>query len=257
MKRLYAAIAALLVLAFASTIQAQDPVELVPRYRHIGLIDSVSVDKGNWNAVYKIKKTNPENPDTIWVVGDSGKVRRYQVEIDDHRPQLDTLDTLSFSLGSKYTLCDVCFPSHRYGYIVGYEQRELGGGEIPGVPVPGKGKIWYNHNAVTSPTNWQMADTMYMPPVITSHNVPCLSVDFYDDEHGYVGCGCGYVLYSYDRGQTWYALDDTTLQKKPPWDSVAWSIGSIPRDMDEDLRYYNHFGDWLTEWVSLLESNND
>lgn len=250
----YAAFAALLVLAFASTVQAQDPEGPVYRYRHIGLIDSVSVNTGDWNAVCKVK--NDSN--TIWIVGDSGRVRRYQVEIDDHhRPLLDTLDTLSFSLGPNYTLCDVCFPSHQYGYIVGYEQREIGGGEIPGVPVPGKGKIWYNHNAVVNPTNWQMVDTMDMPPAFQQRPIPCLSVDFYNSQYSYVGCGCGYVLFSDDRGQTWRALEDTTLQKKPPWDSVGFHIGSIPRDMDKDLRYYNHFGDWLTEYTSLLESNND
>jgi len=84
---------------------------------------------------------------------------------------------------------------------------------------------------------------------------PCLSVDFYDDMHCYVGCGCGYVLWSTDRGVSWRALRDTTLEKKPPWDSVAWAIGSIPRDMALEQHYYNHFGDWYWDIKAPNASN--
>ncbi|MBA7594461.1 hypothetical protein ES703_01404 [subsurface metagenome] len=73
---------------------------------------------------------------------------------------------------------------------------------------------------------------------------PCLSVDFYDNIHGYVSCGCGYVLYSNTHGESWYALGDTLLPTKPPWDSVGFHIGSIPRKYHVGEGYYNHFGDW-------------
>jgi|GEM_PF-7003448 len=72
---------------------------------------------------------------------------------------------------------------------------------------------------------------------------PCLSVDFYNDQYGYVGCGCGYVLYSDNRGVSWYSLDSLP-EKKPPWDSVGFHIGSIPRKYHVGEGYYNHFGDW-------------
>ena len=244
MKRLYAAIAALLVLASASTIQAQ----VGGGYYWIELVDSneVSVNTGDWNAVCKVKT----DPNTIWVVGDSGKVRKYTV-VKDTLDAYTLNHNTSFTLGSKYTLCDVCFPSHQYGYIVGYTDTCYTV-ETSGPSVPGKGYIWYNHDAVTNPTNWQLVDTMNMPPAFQQRPIPCLSVDFYNEERGYVGCGCGYVLRSIDYGESWRALRDTMLPTKPPWDSVAWAIGSIPRDMDIDLRYYNHFGDWLTEWVSFI-----
>ena len=236
----YAVFAALLVLAVASLAHGMG-------YRHIELLDSVSITKGDWNAVCYVR-----TPDTIlWVVGDSGNVRRYDV-VKYQGGSASTKLMKDFSLGGNYTLCDVCFPSQQYGYIVGYEQREVGDS---GVIVPGKGKIWRSHNYGTS---WDTVDLSNIDIFNQSNiNVPCLSVDFYNDQYGYVGCGCGYVLYSNDWGQTWYALGDTLLPKKPPWDSVAWAIGSIPRDMPPGSHYYNHFGDWLTEWISLLESNND
>ncbi|TET21802.1 MAG: hypothetical protein E3J71_08160 [Candidatus Stahlbacteria bacterium] len=253
MKRVsYAVFAALLALAFASTIQAQDTVVARYRYRRIGLIDSVSVNKGDWNAVYKVKTTNPYNPYTIWVVGDSGKVRRYQVEIDaDHIPQLDTLDTLSFSLGPQYTLSDVCFPSQQYGYIVGYTDTCYTV-ETTGPSVPGKGYIWYSHNYGNT---WDTVSTANMPEAFRKRPIPCLSVDFYDDMHGYVGCGCGYVLYSNTHGESWYALGDTLLPKKPPWDSVGFHIGSIPRGYHVGEGYYNHFGDWYWDIKAPNASN--
>ncbi|MBA7594459.1 hypothetical protein ES703_01402 [subsurface metagenome] len=237
--------AALLALAFASTIQAQPHPGC---YYYIKLLDSVSVTTGDWNAVCKVKT----QPDTIWIVGDSGKVRRYQVEIAaDHIPTWDTLDTLSFSLGPEYTLCDVCFPTNQYGYIVGYEKREIGV-EVPGVTVPGKGKIWYSHN---SGNTWDTVSTANMPEAFQQRPIPCLSVDFYNDQYGYVGCGCGYVLFSDDRGVSWRALGDTLLQKKPPWDSVGFRIGSIPRKYHVGEGYYNHFGDWYWDIKTPNASN--
>ena len=240
----YAAIAALFVLAFASTIQAQPHPG---GYYHIKLLDSVSVNTGDWNAVCDVNNY-------IWVVGDSGKVRRYHVWLDSmDRYFLD--DTMDFSLGDdNYTLCDVCFPSQQYGYIVGYEKREVGG-EVPGVTVPGKGYIWYTHNGGSGSTNWHMVDTLDMPEAFRKKPIPCLSVDFYNNQYGYVGCGCGYVLYSNDFGVSWRALRDTTLQKRPPWDSVGFHIGSIPRDMAKELHYYNHFGDWYWDIKTPNASN--
>jgi len=252
MKRIsYAVFAALLALAFASIIQAQDTTETPyqTRYRHIGLIDPVSVDKGDWNAVCKVNT----NDTILWVVGDSGKVRRYHVGVNVHDTYytyyLDDTNTIEFSLGSNYTLCDVCFPSSQYGYIVGYEQREVGS---QGVTVPGRGKIWYTHNSGTS---WDTVLTEDMPEAFRKRPIPCLSVDFYDDMHGYVGCGCGYVLWSTDRGVSWRALDDTTLQKKLPWDGVGFHIGSIPRDRYIGKGYYNHFGDWYWD-IKTRHSDN-
>ena len=244
-RKSYAVFAALLVLAFASTIQAQPHPG---SYYYIKLLDSVSVTTGDWNAVCKVKT----DPNTIWIVGDSGKVRRYQVEIDDYdRPQLDTLNALSFSLGPQYTLSDVCFPSQQYGYIVGYTDTCYSV-NVPGPSVPGRGKIWYSYN---SGNTWDTVLTANMPPAFRQRPIPCLSVDFYDDEHGYVGCGCGYVLWSIDRGQTWRALGDTTLQKKPPWDSVGFHIGSIPRGYHVGEGYYNHFGDWYWDIKAPNASN--
>jgi len=85
--------------------------------------------------------------------------------------------------------------------------------------------------------------------------IPCLSVDFYNDQYGYVGCGCGYVLYSNTHGESWYALGDTLLQKKPPWDSVGFHIGSIPRNYHVGEGYYNHFGDWYWDIKAPNASN--
>lgn len=239
-RRSYAAIAALLVLAFASTIQAQ----LHPgSYYYIKLLDSVSVNTGDWNAVCKINNY-------VWIVGDSGKVRRYHVWSDSmDRYFLD--DTTDFSLGPEYTLSDVCFPSQQYGYIVGYTDTCYSV-NVPGPSVPGKGKIWYSYN---SGNTWDTVSTANMPPAFRQKAIPCLSVDFYDEEHGYVGCGCGYVLYSDNRGVSWYALGDTLLQKKPPWDGVGFHIGSIPRGRHVGEGYYNHFGDWYWDIKAPNASN--
>ena len=246
--------AALLALAFASLVQAQDTTETPyqTRYRRIGLIDPVSATKGDWNAVCKVNT----NDTILWVVGDSGKVRRYQVEIDDtlHIPKWDTSNVLSFSLGPQYTLCDVCFPNQQYGYIVGYTDTCYTV-ETTGPSVPGKGYIWYTHTGGGNPTDWHIVDYQYMPPAFQQRPIPCLSVDFYDDMHGYVGCGCGYVLYSNDRGVSWRALRDTTLEKKPPWDSVGFHIGSIPRKYHVGEGYYNHFGDWYWDIKAPNASN--
>ncbi len=241
MKRIsYAAFAALLALAFASTIQAQPHPG---GYYHIKLLDSVSVNTGDWNAVCKIN-------DYVWIVGDSGKVRRYHVWSDSmDRYFLD--DTTDFSLGPEYTLCDVCFPTNQYGYIVGYEKREIGV-EVPSVTVPGRGKIWYSHSFGTS---WDTVLTEDMPEAFQQKPIPCLSVDFYNEERGYVGCGCGYVLRSIDYGESWRALRDTMLPTKPPWEGVGDSIGSIPRDRYIGKGYYNHFGDWY--WDIKARSNGN
>ena len=187
-RRSYAALAALLALAFASIIQAQD-IDTLPRYRHIGLIDSVSVNTGDWNAVCKINNY-------VWIVGDSGKVRRYHVALSAQSvPYLDDDDTLKFSLGPQYTLCDVCFPSQNYGYIVGYADTCYTV-DVTGPSVPGKGYIWYTHTGGDSEGEWTLVDSAYMPEAFRKRPIPCLSVDFYNNQYGYVGCGCGYVLYS-------------------------------------------------------------
>ncbi len=245
MKRIsYAALAALLALAFASTIQAQ----LHPgSYYYIKLLDSVSVNTGDWNAVCKINNY-------VWIVGDSGKVRRYHVW-SDSRDRYFLDDTTDFSLGDdNYTLCDVCFPSQNYGYIVGYADTCYAH-DVAVPSVPGKGYIWYTHTGGDSEGEWTLVDSMNMPPEFRKKAIPCLSVDFYENRYGYVGCGCGYVLYSNDFGVSWYALGDTLLQKKPPWDGVGFHIGSIPRDRYIGEGYYNHFGDWYWDIKAPNASN--
>jgi hypothetical protein len=232
-RKSYAALAAFLALAFASTIQAQP--QPGGWYYHIKLLDSVSVTTGDWNALCEVNNY-------VWIVGDSGKVRKYTVTYGSAGTPILNLSN-SFSLGSKYTLCDVCFPTNQYGYIVGYEKREIGV-EVPSVTVPGKGKIWYTHNYGASPGDWQLVDTLDMPEAFRKKAIPCLSVDFYNEERGYVGCGCGYVLRSIDYGESWRALRDTMLPTKSPWDSVGFHIGSIPRGYHVGEGYYNHFGDW-------------
>lgn len=248
-RRSYAVFAAFLVLAFASIIQAQPHPG---GYYHIKLLDSVSVNTGDWNAVCKVNT----NDTILWVVGDSGKVRRYHVGVNVHDTYytyyLDDTNTIEFSLGSNYTLCDVCFPTNQYGYIVGYEQREVGDS---GVIVPGKGYIWYTHTGGDSEGEWTLVDSAYMPEAFRKRPIPCLSVDFYNEERGYVGCGCGYVLRSIDYGESWRALRDTMLPTKPPWDSVGFRIGSIPRDRYIGKGYYNHFGDWYWD-IKTRHSDN-
>jgi hypothetical protein len=211
-RKSYAALAAFLALAFASTIQAQP--QPGGWYYHIKLLDSVSVTTGDWNALCEVNNY-------VWIVGDSGKVRKYTVTYGSAGTPILNL----------------------YGYIVGYEKREIGV-EVPSVTVPGKGKIWYTHNYGASPGDWQLVDTLDMPEAFRKKAIPCLSVDFYNEERGYVGCGCGYVLRSIDYGESWRALRDTMLPTKSPWDSVGFHIGSIPRGYHVGEGYYNHFGDW-------------
>lgn len=221
-RKSFVAIPALLALAFVSIVHAQaGATRLVQLYNRT----EVGPNKLDWNAICQV-----ENDDhTLWVVGDSGKVRKYTVTYDNwNRPILNfNPATDERNLGSNYKLCDVSFPSQatagRYGYIVGYRDDLT--------PEKWEGRIW---KTIDYGASWIPMDPN-MPTPFGQANIPCLSVDFFNDQKGYVGCGCGYVIRTIDGGTNWQ------LVEKQPWEGVGTKIGAIPRGYYEG--YYNHYGD--------------
>ena len=240
-------LAFLLILAGAGIIQAQ----VSSAFHIVKLVDSTSVEFKDWNAVCEV------NGNTFWVVGDGGRIRKYHVDSTYTTPTIVNPPEVDISLSlppdTSYTLCDVYFHDQSHGWIVGYKDTTISGGVIQLTLCPGPGRIWYTTSGGENVSDWHMVEKERMPLAFRQASIPCLSVDFYDDRHGYVGCGCGYVLYSNTWGQTWFALGDTVNlpNTKPPWWGVGDSIGSIPRGYGED--YYNHYGDWYWD----VKARND
>ncbi|MBN2378779.1 hypothetical protein JXM67_03135 [candidate division WOR-3 bacterium] len=237
---------ALAVLAGASLVQAQPGVGF---YHNVYLLDTLtSVDKGDWNAVCMPKNTDM----AFWVVGDSGEVRRFDVtKGPSNKYVIGPNPAASFNLGSCYTLTDVCFYDQSRGWIVGYKDSSfsyVGESRLINIPAPGRGQIWYTTDGGNI---WHDVDTANMPPEFYQGDavVPFLSVDFSDYLHGFVGCGCGFLLKSDDGGQSWYI--DPDKEDRQWWD-VGPKIGSIPRDMTADS-FYNHYADWYWD----VKANNN
>ncbi|MBD3285518.1 hypothetical protein GF359_03705 [candidate division WOR-3 bacterium] len=253
MKRLIL-ITCLAVLAVAGLMQAQTAYS----YHYVDEIGNTSPDKGDWNAVTRVKN----NLNTFWVVGDKGRVRRFEASLTPvmGEDQFRITDSsVSFTLDTAYTLTDVCFTDEGHGWIVGYRDTVYtqNGTLIakPPIPGPGRGQIWYTTDGGDGAEAWDSVLQVNMPPILYEDDaiVPFLSVDFdrTDNQHGYVGCGCGFLLFSSDGGQTWEIREN---KRERHWWNVGHRIGSIPRDMT-DTSFYNHYGDWY--WDVKTESDGN
>jgi len=240
-------------LAGAGLAQAQPAL-----YHYVKQLNDTTLDAGDLNAVTRVKT----NLGTFWAVGDSGRVRRFKVGLDtimDEEMFLITDMSVSFTLGTEYTLTDVCFTNESHGWIVGYRDTIYEAirldGERPEVPGPGRGQIWYTTSGGSGAGAWTPVDSVNMPWQFYEDDaiIPFLSVDFdrNDNQHGYVGCGCGFLLFSDDGGETWYIQED---KEDRHWWEVGHKIGSIPRDLP-DTSFYNHYADWYWDVKTHSDGN--